>query len=72
MNNERKKSFLLSKNTNEYLLAIMALNLFSITGTLKKNGKLYVHKQLCVREDALFIQNLMYKQMKFRLSNVPG
>ena len=31
----------------------MALNLFSITGTLKKNGKLYVHKQLCVREDAL-------------------
>ena len=35
------------------LLAIIALNLMSIAGTLKKNGKLDVHKQLCVKEDAL-------------------
>jgi len=34
------------------LLAIIAINLFSIAGTLKRNGKLDYHKQICVREDA--------------------
>ena len=35
------------------LLAIIALNLFSIAGTLKNNGKAEVNKNLCTKFDAL-------------------
>ena len=42
----------LKKYPMSILLAIIALNLFSIADTLKKNGKLDVHKSICVREDA--------------------
>ena len=34
------------------LLAIIALNLFYISGTLKRNGKLCYLKQICARDDA--------------------
>ena len=43
----------ITKYPMSILLVIIAINLMAIAGTLKKNGKLDVHKQLCVREDAL-------------------
>lgn len=48
------------------LLAIIALNLFSIAGTLKKNGKFDVHKQLCLREDAFIYGDYDYTDKKLK------
>ena len=48
------------------LLAIIALNLFSIAGTLKKNGKFDVHKQLCVREDAFVYGDYDYTDKELK------
>ena len=36
------------------LLAIIALNLFSIAGTLKENGKLLMYKEACARYYAFY------------------
>ena len=47
------------------LLAIIALNLFSIAGTLKKNGQLDVHKQICLKRDVFYrTPNYTDKQAK--------
>ena len=43
------------------LLAIIALNLFSIAGTLKRNGKLNYHKQIGTRKDAYVYGDYDYK-----------
>ena len=36
------------------LLAIMAINLFSIAGTLKENGKSLMYKEACARYYAFY------------------
>ena len=48
------------------LLAIIAINLFSIAGTLKKNGQLDIHKQICLRRRVFYSGLPMYtdKQAK--------
>ena len=48
------------------LLAIIALNLFSIADTLKKNGKLDVHKSICVREDAFIYGDNEYTDKEYK------
>ena len=48
------------------LLAIIALNLFSISDTLKKNGKLDVHKSICVREDAFIYGDNEYTDKEYK------
>ena len=45
------------------LLAIIAINLFSISNTLKENGKLERDKQLCARQVA-FVRSQAYEKEK--------
>jgi len=68
-----KRTFLafIKKYPMSILLAIIALNLFSIAGTLKRNGKLNYHKQICTKKDAYIYGDYDYtnKELKtFRRS----
>jgi len=39
------------------LLAIIAMNLFSIAGSLRQSAKLDKFRELCILQDAAFIKN---------------
>ena len=51
--NKNKFAAFIKKYPMSILLAIIAINLFSIAGTLKNNGKTEVNKNLCTKFYAL-------------------
>ena len=53
MNKDSIFSFL-KKNPMSILLAIIAINLFSIAGSLKENGKSLMYKEACARYYAFY------------------
>ncbi len=53
MNKDSIFSFL-KKYPMSILLAIIAINLFSIAGTLKENGKTLMYKEACARYYAFY------------------